>query len=149
MAFQIYFCYGISVTNESLTYATMAYEQLDGPFRFIRLIQKRIREGSLQTSQPSAVGTLPIEIWDLVRHKVTDIELCAAERISLNQHACRQCLQSCGCLRDCDSHPPNEWAELLRCYACDYRMIDYQGFGDRGLAKVQRGPTWPLHRCTS
>jgi hypothetical protein len=38
MASKTYFCYGMPVTNESITLATMAYEKLEGPFRFIRLV---------------------------------------------------------------------------------------------------------------
>lgn len=81
MGAKTYFCYGVPVTNTSLTYATMAFEHLEEPFRFIRLVQKRISEGTLHTRSPtSAFRSLPIELWDLVQQKVTDIELGAAER---------------------------------------------------------------------
>lgn len=114
MAFQIYFCYGISVINESLAYATMAYEQLGGPFRFIRLAQRRIAEGTLQTEQNSTVGSIPIELWNLVRHKLTDLELDAAEREFLKRYACRHCIgpHGCGC---CGAVPATEWADLRVC----------------------------------
>ncbi|TKA53175.1 hypothetical protein B0A53_04031 [Rhodotorula sp. CCFEE 5036] len=95
MTTKTYFCYGVSVTNESITYATMAYPNLDGPFRFIRLVQKRIREGTLQTAPTSAAGLIPVEIWDLVRHKVTDLELRAAERGFL-ERKCRVLLHKYG-----------------------------------------------------
>lgn len=36
MAAKTYFGDGIPVTNESLTYATMEFQQLEGLFRFIR-----------------------------------------------------------------------------------------------------------------
>ncbi|GAA5979772.1 hypothetical protein JCM10908_003039 [Rhodotorula pacifica] len=82
VAAQTYLCYGIPVTNESLTYASHAYDKLDGPFRFIQLVQKRIREGRLQAQGNRAVTYLPAEIWDLVRHKIVDLELRKAERNS-------------------------------------------------------------------
>lgn len=135
MAAQTYFCYGIPVTNESLTYATMAYVKLEGPFRFIRLVQKRIREGSLQTSQPSAVGALPIELWDLVRHKVTDVELCAAGRKFLNTHACEHCTPFGGC-DCCCTRPAKRWTDLIRCEDCCDTITSYKGFGDPALTKV-------------
>ncbi|TKA53166.1 hypothetical protein B0A53_04022 [Rhodotorula sp. CCFEE 5036] len=86
-----YLCYGIPVTNESLTYATLAYQRLEGPFRFTRLVQKRRREGTLQTSPTSAVGSLPVELWDLVRYKLTDLELSATKRKFMIDHACGDC----------------------------------------------------------
>ena len=137
MAAKTYFCYGIPVTNESITLATLAYEKLEGPIRFIRLVQRRIREGTLQTAQNSAVGSMPIELWDLVRHKVTDVELRDAEIKFLNQHACEHCLLSCECSSDCYSGPPEVWAELLDCDVCTSAMIDYRGLGDCGLAKMR------------
>ena len=137
MASKTLFCYGIPVTNESLTFATMAYERLDGPFRFIRLVQKRIREGTLQTAQTSAVALFPTEIWDLVRHKVTDLELDAAERTFLDRHGCEHGSDACGC--DCDACPATKWADVLDCCVCLEDMIEYHGF--RGFAMTAFGPS--------
>jgi hypothetical protein len=133
MTTKTYFCYGVSVTNESITYATMAYPNLDGPFRFIRLVQKRIREGTLQTAPTSAAGLIPVEIWDLVRHKVTDLELRAAERGFL-ERVRRDSSFSCHCRRSA-----RHWVSLLRCNGCVNELLAYQGFGDPALAKVRRG----------
>ncbi|KWU44662.1 hypothetical protein RHOSPDRAFT_33741 [Rhodotorula sp. JG-1b] len=129
MTTKTYLCYDIPVTNESLTYASMAYPELKGPFRFIRLVQWRTGEGTLQTEQSSTVGSIPIELWDLVRHKVTDVELDAAERKFLERHACSHCVKphGCGC---CGAVPATEGANLLLCDSCKENMIRYDDFGD-------------------
>ena len=111
----------------------MAYPNWDGPFRFIRLVQKRLREGTLQTAPTSAAGLIPVEIWDLVRHKVTDLELRAAERGFL-ERVRRDSSFSCHCRRSA-----RHWVSLLRCNGCVNELLAYQGFGDPALAKVRRG----------
>ena len=138
-----YFCYGVPVTNESITYATMASEHLDGPFRFIRLVQKRIREGSLRTSQPSAIGALPNELWDLVRHKVTDLELRAAEHEFLKRVRHDPPLP-CRC-----TPSAKQWASLLRCTGCLNKLLAYQGFCDAALAEVRRGRRYRTHMSSN
>lgn len=135
MAAKTYLCYGIPVTNESITLATMAYEQGDGPLRFIRLVQKRVREGTLRASPASAVGSLPIELWDLVRHEVIDLELCAAERKFLDTHACPHCVSPDGC-PNCGAPGAEKWKDLLRCIECREVLIEYTGFDNIALAEV-------------
>ncbi|GAA5979746.1 hypothetical protein JCM10908_003029 [Rhodotorula pacifica] len=139
MAAQTYLCYGIAVTNESLTYATMAHEKLDGPLRFIQLVQNRIREGRLQAKYRQAVAYLPIEIWDLVRHKVVDLELRIAERNFVNSYACDG-QRDCDCCILRSIHPPPNWTELTRteCERCFLNIYEYQGFQDDRLSKKCR-----------
>ncbi|GAA5884778.1 hypothetical protein JCM3774_003814 [Rhodotorula dairenensis] len=135
MAAKTFLCYGIPVTNESLTYATMAYADLQGPFRFIRLVQQRIRAGTLRTVQHSVLALFPVELWDLVRHQVTDLELRAAERRFLREH-CGYCLGDCACRRD--SRPVKDWAELLGRGFCIESVEEYDGFESPDLIKQSR-----------
>lgn len=131
-----YLCYGIPVTNESLTYATLAYQRLEGPFRFVRLVQKRRREGTLQTSPTSAVGSLPVELWDLVRYMLTDLYLSATERKFVINHACEDCSEGVS-----EEDPRiSYWNKLASCPWCEDQLNEYKGFEDRSMATV---------RCTS
>ncbi|GAA5872857.1 hypothetical protein JCM3774_006348 [Rhodotorula dairenensis] len=135
MAAKTFLCYGIPVTNESLMYATMAYADLQGPFRFIRLVQQRIRAGTLQAANAAAVASMSAELWDLVRHQVTDLELGAAERRFLRKHSCNHyCFDDCGCRRH--SRPAKDWAEMLNREEC-FR-IEYDGFESPDLIKQCR-----------
>lgn len=156
MAAKTYFCYGIPVTNESITLATMAYEQVDGPFRFFRLVQRRVREGTFQTSRTSAVGALPIELWDLVRQNIINVELCAAERKFLDTHACPHCVSPDGC-PTCGAPGAKKWEDLLRRTVCREVLNNYVGFDVIALTKVRRQqmishvhemkPFIPLQKC--
>ncbi|GAA5979774.1 hypothetical protein JCM10908_003040 [Rhodotorula pacifica] len=128
MAAQTYLCYGIAVTNESLTYATMAYENLDGPVRFIQLVQNRIRQGALHCAGGSIASMLPIEIWDEIRHRVVDAELAVAERDFAIKHACWDCTQTWAC-------GYQTWPDMLECDNCFDNMCDNDGFEDPELLK--------------
>jgi hypothetical protein len=128
-----YLCYGIPVTNESLTYATLAYQRLEGPFRFTRLVQKRRREGTLQTSPTSAVGSLPVELWDLVRYKLTDLELSATKRKFMIDHACGDCSEEAS-----EEDPRiSYWNNLSACSWCEEEMNEYKGFEDHSMARLR------------
>ncbi|GAA5917783.1 hypothetical protein JCM8208_002441 [Rhodotorula glutinis] len=78
-----YLAYGITVTTESLLYAVAAWPRLQGPFAFFDLIALRKRTGTLvaRHSRPARQGvqTVPVEVWDVVRHKLVDLELKDAE----------------------------------------------------------------------
>ena len=89
----------------------------------------------MRTAQPSAVRSIPVEIWDLVRHKVTDLELRAAECEFLETRACDYCWQTFG--RDCSVRPVFKWADLLQCNTCDKKISSWEGFdGNPTLTKV-------------
>lgn len=136
MAAKTYFCYGISVTNESITYASMAFEHLEGPFRFIRLVQKHIKEGTLQTHSPtSANRLLPIELWDLVQQTITDLELDAAQRRFLLDQACHFCVGA-EIIPDRDGQLMS-WAEMLECRICAGEMNSYHGLAYADFFKVR------------
>ncbi|GAA5979743.1 hypothetical protein JCM10908_003028 [Rhodotorula pacifica] len=121
MAAQTYLCYGIAVTNESLTYATMAYEKLDGPLRFIQLVQNRLRQGRLQARDRQTVTYVPIEVWDLVRHKVVDLELRTAERKLVDEYTCDECSYE-----DSAFERPETWSDLTKCPAYNERYSGFQ-----------------------
>ncbi|KWU45835.1 hypothetical protein RHOSPDRAFT_25080 [Rhodotorula sp. JG-1b] len=115
----------------------MAFEHLEGPFRFIRLVQKHIKEGTLQTHTPtSAVRSLPIELWDLVQHKVTDVELDAAQSRFLLERACPLCVGA--------EIIPNRdrrlmsWAEMVEYGICEGTMNSYRGLANADLFKVRQ-----------
>ncbi|POY76027.1 hypothetical protein BMF94_0750 [Rhodotorula taiwanensis] len=88
MASSTYLSYCITVTNESLLYATEAHAGLDGPFRFFRLVQQRIAHGTLACSAPSPVSRIPTEVWELIQHKLVDKELRRAERVWISKLIC-------------------------------------------------------------
>ncbi|BGP37454.1 hypothetical protein JCM10449v2_001360 [Rhodotorula kratochvilovae] len=79
-----FLAYGVTVTTESLLYAVAAWPSLQGPFAFLDLVQLRRNNGTLRAVQmpecrSSGLEHLPSEIWDVVRHKVVDLELRNAE----------------------------------------------------------------------
>lgn len=122
--------------NESLTYATVAFEHLEGPFRFIRLVQKHVKESALQTATPDSAIRLPsIKLWDLVQHKVTDLELCAAECSFMLLHACADCIRR-GDVRN-RAGSMKRWAKMLDCKECADRMNCFYSFGHSSLLKVR------------
>lgn len=131
-AAKTYLCYGIPVTNESLTYASMAYQRLDGPFRFIRLVQKRISEDTLQTARGSAVRSLPIELWDVIRYRLTDIELEIAEAVFLQEHKCDYCL-----VTQDRRYQETTWADMLLCDGCVDAMTEYDAFQHHHMLNVR------------
>ncbi|GAA5849857.1 hypothetical protein JCM9279_002441 [Rhodotorula babjevae] len=78
-----YLAYGIMVTTESLLYAVATWPFLEGPFAFLDLVALRKRRGTLAVRQPRPSGqgvqAVPLEVWEMVRHKLVDVELRAAE----------------------------------------------------------------------
>ncbi|GAA5929069.1 hypothetical protein JCM3775_006726 [Rhodotorula graminis] len=91
-----YVAYGITVTTESLLYAVAAWPKLQGPFAFLDLVALRKRKGTLVATNArgaprSPVEAIPIEVWDVVRHKVVDLELRAAEIEHVDSLLCYEC----------------------------------------------------------
>ncbi|GAA5997995.1 uncharacterized protein JCM10292_002251 [Rhodotorula paludigena] len=71
------FAYGITVTTPSLVNAADRWPSLQGPFRFFDLIALRKRRDTLSCSigGPTTAASLPIELWDVARHRLVDSEL--------------------------------------------------------------------------
>lgn len=131
-------CFGLAVANDSLTFATMAYEKLKGPFRFVELVQSRVRRGNLQAEQGRAVARLPNELWEMIRHKVTEIELEAAERTFVAKNACDNYNNSAS---NRDTEKPSiaarSWRTMFATHACWECLYSYPGFFDPALAIVR------------
>ncbi|GAA5915623.1 hypothetical protein JCM8208_001224 [Rhodotorula glutinis] len=122
-----YLAYGITVTTESLLYAVAAWPRLQGPFAFLDLVALRKRTGTLvaRHSSPARQGvqTVPVEVWDVVRHKLVDLELRAAEIEHLDSLLCDNC-------REAGFTADNlNWTELAE--VCDGdEVADYNGLED-------------------
>ncbi|BGP19015.1 hypothetical protein JCM10213_009276 [Rhodosporidiobolus nylandii] len=75
--------YGVPVRTSSLLFAVIAWPRLKRPFRFLDLISLRRRRDTFVTrtaeGTPSAVERVPSEVWDLIRHKLVDLELDKAD----------------------------------------------------------------------
>lgn len=88
-----YLCYCIGVTHESLYYATKAYEPLQDPLRFIRLVQQRLARRTLSCQKGDAFVRLPVEIWELIKHELVDLELERARAdmaARIKEHPCEE-----------------------------------------------------------
>lgn len=72
--------FGLPVRTWSLVPAADAWPELVKTLPFFDLINLRIRSGTFNASKPddtvsSAVERVPIEVWDVVKHKLVDLEL--------------------------------------------------------------------------
>lgn len=92
MTCQTYLCYCIAITHESLYYAAKAFDPLRDPLRCLRLVKRRIASGTLRTENDSSIARVPVEVWDIVKHKLVDLELAQAEEDFLDGWACPDCL---------------------------------------------------------
>ncbi|BGP37392.1 hypothetical protein JCM10450v2_001301 [Rhodotorula kratochvilovae] len=106
-----FLAYGITVATESLLYAVAAWPKLQGPFAFLDLVQLRRNKGTLRATQfqrdlHSVVERVPSEVWDVVRHKVVDLELREADVAHVQSLLCDECAQD----HDAD---PLLWAEAI------------------------------------
>ncbi|BGP37455.1 hypothetical protein JCM10449v2_001361 [Rhodotorula kratochvilovae] len=91
-----FLAYGVTVTTESLLYAVAAWPSLQGPFAFLDLVQLRRNNGTLSATQPrsdfrSVIELVPSDVWDVVRHKLVDLELREAEIAHVRSLACPTC----------------------------------------------------------
>ncbi|BGP45543.1 hypothetical protein JCM10450v2_001362 [Rhodotorula kratochvilovae] len=111
-----FLAYGVTVTTESLLYAVAAWPTLQGPFAFLDLVQLRRNKGALRAVQmpecrSSALEHLPSEVWDVVRHKVVDLELRNAEIAHVESLLCADCHN--------EKHAEDlTWKELV--HFCDF-----------------------------
>ncbi|BGP37397.1 hypothetical protein JCM10450v2_001307 [Rhodotorula kratochvilovae] len=92
-----YLAYGITIATESLLYGVKAWPKLQGPLAFLRLVQLRRSKGALRASQamtggPSVIESVPSEVWDIMRHKVVDLELRDAEVEHVRSLVCTECV---------------------------------------------------------
>ncbi|GAA5885035.1 hypothetical protein JCM6882_007204 [Rhodosporidiobolus microsporus] len=77
--------YGQAVRTSSLLFAADASPRLEPVFRFVDLVDLRLRRGEMdargeEEGEQLAVGRVPAEVWELVRDKVVDVELGRAEK---------------------------------------------------------------------
>jgi hypothetical protein len=79
----------IAVTTKLLLFAAEAYPKLEPALRFLDLVSLRFRRGTLKVndddveSSISAIMQLPLELWDLVRYELIELEVfCAEQRIA-------------------------------------------------------------------
>lgn len=72
--------YGVPVRTSSLIFAIDAFPRLEAPLLFFRLIALRRGKGTLSTLKSSAIERVPDEVWELVQHKVVDLELERADK---------------------------------------------------------------------
>ncbi|GAA6034981.1 hypothetical protein JCM8097_002127 [Rhodosporidiobolus ruineniae] len=66
--------YGLPVRTMSLLFAAEAWPDLQPSFRFFHLVSLRLRRGTL-SSTSSAVQSLPVEVWNLVKDELVRIEV--------------------------------------------------------------------------
>ncbi|BGP37420.1 hypothetical protein JCM10449v2_001326 [Rhodotorula kratochvilovae] len=134
-----FLAYGVTVTTESLPYAVAAWPKLQGPFTFLDLVQLRRSKGMLRTEQRetglrSVVERVPSEVWDIVRHKVVDLELREAEIAHVKNSLCAICR----------AQPETEeltWEDCINvCWvdADDTPGVDFRGFAEERRLQVAR-----------
>jgi len=137
-----YLAYGITVKTESLLYAVAAWPRLQGPFTFLDLVALRKRQGTLvaRHSRPAKQGvqTLPVEVWELVRHKLVDVEMRKAEVEHVKSFMCAEC-------RLCSRPEDYTWSEIGKeCEADEESLWDFEGLAGSGRRQVrlssQRSP---------
>ncbi|GAA6041296.1 hypothetical protein JCM8097_001323 [Rhodosporidiobolus ruineniae] len=66
--------YGVPVRTMSLLFAADAWPDLQPPLRFFALVSLRARQGAF-CSTSSAVQSVPVEVWDLIRNELVSLEL--------------------------------------------------------------------------
>ncbi|GAA5849872.1 hypothetical protein JCM9279_002449 [Rhodotorula babjevae] len=130
-----YLAYGITVTTESLLYAVAAWPRLQGPFAFLDLVSLRKRQGTLAArhSRPTSQGvqTVPVEVWDVVRHKVVDLELRAAEVEHVESLMCEWCSEEGLLAETCT------WLKLTeRCEGTGW--LEFSGLEDENKQQAAR-----------
>ncbi|GAA6041297.1 hypothetical protein JCM8097_001324 [Rhodosporidiobolus ruineniae] len=77
--------YGVPVRTSSLVFAVDAWPHLEPTLRFFDLVSLRLRRGTLSAAAAGqildrAVERVPWEVWELVRHKLVDLELDEADK---------------------------------------------------------------------
>ncbi|GAA6012664.1 hypothetical protein JCM10207_009074 [Rhodosporidiobolus poonsookiae] len=105
--------YSISVTTESLIYAADAHPSLEPTLPFFDLVSLRIRQGRLQSTS-SAVKSVPVEVWELIKDELVQVELDVARFAFLEKLLC----DDCHLLRH-DELKYADW-DILISGGCDY-----------------------------
>ncbi|BGP37386.1 hypothetical protein JCM10450v2_001295 [Rhodotorula kratochvilovae] len=124
-----FLAYGVTVTTESLLCAVTAWPRLQGPFLFLDLVKLRRDKGTICSVQlpalrTSVLGDIPSEVWDVVRHKLVDLEPREAE-VAL-------CCESC--------EAGSTWRQGFsdECEVCGGFAADFSGFEDKEQAQPAR-----------
>ena len=139
-----YLAYGIAVTTESLLYAVAAWPRLQGLFTFLNLVAKRKAESSFQATNArgtphSAIELVPIELWDVVRHKLVDLELKAAEIEHVASLVCARCVKRGISALD------HNWTSAVDVVKCKL-WVEYDGLRNPAREQVRAFPLLLL-RC--
>ncbi|EGU12592.1 Proteophosphoglycan ppg4 [Rhodotorula toruloides ATCC 204091] len=90
--------FGLPLSTSSLVPAADAWPKLVKTLPFFDLIKLRIFNGTFQAARkdnagPSAVERVPVEVWDVLKHKLVDLELQEANdglmrEIDVNEWSC-------------------------------------------------------------
>ncbi|GAA6026180.1 hypothetical protein JCM10207_001290 [Rhodosporidiobolus poonsookiae] len=112
--------YGVFVRTATLAFAATAWPSLEPTVRFFDFLAFRQRTGTLQFSSPnrapqrSALEKVPLEVWELIKQEVIDLELVEAEEKVLQRFAghCDQYGPTRAPLR---WEKPFQWVEYVRC----------------------------------
>ncbi|BGP19008.1 hypothetical protein JCM10213_009283 [Rhodosporidiobolus nylandii] len=119
--------YGVPVRTSSLVFAVDSFPHLEAPLLFFRLISLRRRKGTFGTEKPSAVERVPHEVWELIQHKLVDIELQRADERFFSEISAGTAGHGC-------------WKNVLEAYSDDeYYWEDILTSFDAGLFAQRRG----------
>ncbi|BGP00871.1 hypothetical protein NBRC10513v2_000995 [Rhodotorula toruloides] len=124
--------YCIAVTTKSLLFAAEAYPTLEPTLRFLDLVSLRVRRGTLRVSSTAAasapaISRLLLELWDLVRDELVEVELFWAEQRIARGLLCSNCQGTV---------PPNvavRWTfpqTAAACAACCDVQANFDGISD-------------------
>ncbi|GAA5868238.1 hypothetical protein JCM8547_002289 [Rhodosporidiobolus lusitaniae] len=85
--------YGIAVRTWTLARAVDAWPSLEPAFLFFNLVSLRLRLGTLSvssaSSKTSAVERVPVEVWELMKEELVDLELAEAEKALIEEFCCK------------------------------------------------------------
>lgn len=116
--------YGLPVRTWSLVPAADAWPKLVKTLPFFDLLNLRIRSGTLQASKQdgtgsSAIERVPVEVWNVVKHKLVDLELQDANdqlmrNIDVNMWSCWGAGVRKPGKSNADSALPPFWTDICR-----------------------------------
>ncbi|GAA6006164.1 hypothetical protein JCM10207_000547 [Rhodosporidiobolus poonsookiae] len=110
--------YSLLVRSATLDFAAQAWPPLKRTLPFFHQTAFRLRTGFLHTSSPRreghtpAVERVPVEIWEMIKHELIDLEAAAAEAKLVRRYT------SC-CCDECqfERAPLTTWEELVSYHA--------------------------------
>ncbi|GAA5868226.1 hypothetical protein JCM8547_002282 [Rhodosporidiobolus lusitaniae] len=84
--------YGVAVRTWTLARAVDAWPRLQPVSLFFNLVSLRLRCGTLsvstESSKTSAIERVPIEVWELIKEELVDLELAEAEKGLIKEFCC-------------------------------------------------------------